>query len=354
MGGVFLGELQPMYLVLEDGSCWEGFGPGIEAKGEVVFDTTPVGYPQAVSDPSFAGQIVVFAFPMIGNYGVDLERLESNKPWASGVVVTSMEKGAFEGPSFSEWLIENGVGWMKFVDTRRLVIHLRERGCLRGAMCLDKRKEIPLSQEEHPVKTVSTKEVIRLEGKRGPKIALVDYGVKRNIVRELQKRDCTVIIFPHNTEAEEILREDPDGILLSNGPGDPSLLEAEIKTVGDLIGQKPIAGICLGMQILALAVGGMTEKLKYGHRGANHAVKDLISGKGLVTSQNHGYAVVESSLRGTGMIVTHVNLGDGSVEGIMHERLPIWGVQFHPEGSPGPLDYECFFDKFVASTKGVL
>ena len=164
---------------------------------------------------------------------------------------------------------------------------MRDSGCLRGAICLDKRKEISFSQEEHPVRKVSTKEVVRLEGKGGPKIAVVDYGIKRNIIRELQKRHCAVIIFPHDTKAKEILREEPDAILLSNGPGDPSLLEAEIKTVGDLIGQKPIAGICLGMQILALAVGGMTEKLKYGHRGANHAVKDLISGNGYVTTQTH-------------------------------------------------------------------
>jgi len=346
-------EVRPMYLVLEDGTCWEGVGPGIETYGEVVFDTAPVGYPQAVSDPSFAGQIVVFAFPMIGNYGVDLDRLESDRPWASGVVVANMEKETFEGPAFPEWLINNGVGWMDLVDTRRLVVHLREHGSIRGIICSEKRKSFVHPEEIHPVKKVSTKSVMRVGKEDGPKIALIDYGVKRNIVRELVKRGCNVVIYPHDTKAEEILKEEPDGILLSNGPGDPALLVDEIKTVSALLGHKPIAGICLGMQILALAAGGVTEKLKYGHRGANHAVKNVLSGKGFVTSQNHGYAVVESSLAGTGMIVTHINLGDGSVEGIKHEKLPIWGVQFHPEGSPGPLDFEFFFDDFLKSVKGV-
>ncbi|KUK42342.1 MAG: Carbamoyl-phosphate synthase small chain, partial [Thermovirga lienii] len=214
-------------------------------------------------------------------------------------------------------------------------------------------KSFVYPEEIHPVKKVSTKNVMRVGEEDGPKIALIDYGVKRNIVRELVKRGCNVVIYPHDTKAEEILKEEPDGILLSNGPGDPALLVDEIKTVSALLGHKPIAGICLGMQISALAAGGVTEKLKYGHRGANHAVKDVLSGKGFVTSQNHGYAVVESSLAGTGMIVTHINLGDGSVEGIKHEKLPIWGVQFHPEGSPGPLDFEFFFDDFLRSVKGV-
>ncbi|GAB6280426.1 MAG: carbamoyl phosphate synthase small subunit [Thermovirga sp.] len=335
-----------MKIILEDGTSWSGLGEGCSAQGEVVFTTASTGYPQAVSDPSFAGQILVFAFPMIGNYGVDEHLLESSRPWARAVVVGSIERGTSLGPSFEEWLSRYGIPFISGVDTRSLVRHIRTKGALSGVIS-PAGVEITSSLEEiHPVKEVSVKVREVFDGP-GVTVAVVDYGLKQGILRELLRRGCRVIRLPHDASRKEILSLKPDGVLLGNGPGDPSLLKEETEVVASLLGKVPIGGICLGLQIIALASGASTYKLPFGHRGANHAVVDLRTGRGFVTSQNHGYAVLESSLEGTGLEITHSNLGDGSIEGLRNSGLSVVAVQYHPEGSPGPRDGEYFFDEFL-------
>lgn len=337
-----------MEIALEDGTVWAGLGRGGSAKGEVVFTTAPTGYPQAVSDPSFAGQILVFAFPMIGNYGVDEDLLESPRPWTRAVVVGSLECGDSLGPSFEEWLARFDVPLVSGVDTRSLVRHIRTAGALPGTVspvgggenCLPERNV-------HPVAEVSPLSPEVFEGP-GATVVVIDYGLKQGILRELLRRGCRVIKLPHLSSREEILSWDPDGVLLGNGPGDPALLFPEIDVVTSLLGAVPIGGICLGLQVAALASGASTFKLPFGHRGANHAVVDIRSGRGFVTSQNHGYAVLETSLESTGLEITHRNLGDGSIEGLRNLEQPLVAVQYHPEGSPGPGDGEEFFEEFLS------
>jgi len=336
-----------MEIILEDGTSWSGLGEGGSAQGEVVFTTASTGYPQAVSDPSFAGQILVFAFPMIGNYGVDEDLLESSRPWARAVVVSSLEKGTSLGPSFEEWLSRYGVPLISGVDTRSLVRHIRAKGALPGTVSPSGSRITPVKEEIHPVVEVSVKNQEVFDGP-GVTIAVIDYGLKRGIMRELLSRGCRVVRLPHYATREDILSLKPDGVLLGNGPGDPALLKEEIEVVASLLGKVPIGGICLGLQIAALASGASTYKLPFGHRGANHAVIDKRTGRGFVTSQNHGYAVLETSLGGTGLEVTHSNLGDGSIEGLRNSGLSIVAVQYHPEGSPGPRDGEEFFDEFLS------
>jgi carbamoyl-phosphate synthase small subunit len=341
-----------MFLKLEDGTLWPGMGWKETPAGEVVFDTAVSGYPQALTDPSFEGQIVVFAFPMLGTYGVDVERLESENAKARGLVAAFIEEGTAAGGTLKEWLALNGVAWLQGIDTRSLVRHIREKGVLKGAIVAQSQRAIDQTDGVHPVRAVSTRRITEIAG-AGPHIAVLDYGVKQGILRELEARDCHIIRFPHDAKPKEILAYEPDGVLLGNGPGDPALLEEETKTVRLLAECIPVAGICLGMQLLALALGSRTQKMRYGHRGANHAVLHIPSGRGWLTSQNHGYEVVEESLARVGFDVTHRNLGDGSVEGIRHKTLPLMGVQYHPEGSPGPRDGIRFFDEFLDMVKGV-
>lgn len=344
-----------MFLRLEDGSVWGGTGMVHSprgAVGEVVFDTAATGYPQALTDPSFEGQIVVFAFPMIGTYRVDEKRLESGSPRIRGVVAGFMEDGASAGAALKDWLYGHGVAWVHGVDTRRLVRYLRERGPVRGIITGDRQGTIGAPDWDHPARRVSVEKVMEYAG-CGSRIAVLDYGVKEGIIRELTGRGCHVVRFPHDSEPEEIFAARPEGVLLGNGPGDPALLDREISTVKTLSEKLPIAGICLGMQLLALALGARTEKLRYGHRGANHAVLHIPSGRGWLTSQNHRYAVVGESLALPGFDLTHRNLGDGSVEGIRHRDLPLSGVQYHPEGSPGPRDGNAFFDEFLETVRSV-
>lgn len=344
--------MEKRVLTLEDGSCWNGLGYGRKVSGEVVFNTASSGYPQSLTDPSYAGQILVFAFPMVGNYGVDENWLESSRLWVRGVVAASLEEGTRAGRNLSSWLRESEVPFMTGVDTRALVRHLRSSGTLHGAFLkpgtpMEVQKETP-----HFVPAVSTDHVQDFGGD-GPTVAVLDYGVKANIIRELQVRGARVILFPHWAQAEEILAVAPAGVLLSNGPGDPALLDDEVATVRALFGKVPLFGICLGVQLIARAAGASTEKLLFGHRGVNHPVVDVRTGKGFQTSQNHGYAVTAESLEGTGLDVTLKNLGDGSVEGLRHRNLPVWGVQFHPEAFPGPKDPDFFFDEFFKSLEEI-
>jgi carbamoyl-phosphate synthase small subunit len=338
-------------LTLQDGTCWEGYGSGPHVSGEVVFNTASSGYPQSLTDPSYAGQILVFAFPMVGNYGVDAHWLEGTVPHVRAVVTSSLEAGTRAGEPLSEWLEARGIPFMSGVDTRALVRHLRSRGTLEGTTGAPGAGFVPSGERPHYVHQVSTPEVRDLGG-RGPTVAVMDYGVKANILRCLLELGCHVVQFPHSAQPEEVLEIGPDGVLLSNGPGDPALLDDEVAVVRKLFGKVPLFGICLGMQLIARAAGADTEKLLFGHRGVNHPVVDLRTGRGFQTSQNHGYAVPSAGLERTGLEVTHRNLGDGSVEGLRHRELPLWGVQFHPEAFPGPEDPAFFFSEFLETVKG--
>ena len=341
-----------MEIILEDGSAWSGFGKGGTAQGEVVFTTASSGYPQALSDPSFAGQILVFAFPMVGNYGVDEEALESSRPWVRAIVVDSLEEGRSLGTSLGEWLSLFDIPFMWGVDTRSMIRHIRSKGALMGCIAPSGEGFTVMGEGKgHPVMDVSIATTEVIEG-AGPTIVVVDYGLKHGIQRELSARGCRVVKVPHNTSSAEILSWKPDGVLLGNGPGDPSLLKEETEVVRALLGKIPLGGICLGLQVIALASGASTYKLPFGHRGTNHAVKECAGGRAFVTSQNHGYAVLDDSLEGTGLEITHRNLGDGSVEGLKSRDMRVVAVQYHPEGAPGPRDDDRFFEEFLCMCDG--
>lgn len=343
--------MEALELLLSDGTRWPGLGRrGRLDGGEVVFTTISTGFPQALTDPSFAGQIVVFAFPMLGCYGTDGERFESPRIWARGVVTAHPCHGESAGPDLFRWIEENGAFWMGGVDTRRLVIHLRSRGTLAGRIVSPGEEAPVVAEMASPVPQVSTVASLSHPG-RGPRIAVVDYGVKAGIIRSLLARGCAVDVLPHDTSSEAILALGPDGVLLSNGPGDPALLTEAVSVVGDLLGKVPLFGICLGMQLLALALGGKTDKLPFGHRGGNQPVIEAGGRKGFLTSQNHGYALRDDSLEGTGIVVTYRHGGDGSVEGFRHPETGAWGVQFHPEATPGPEESGGLFDLFIDSCR---
>jgi carbamoyl-phosphate synthase small subunit len=326
------------FLLLEDGSVFQGrsVGAGGIAFGEAVFTTSMSGYQEVVTDPSYARQLVAFTATMVGNYGVDDGRLESDRPHAHGVV---MRRAG--GQEWCDWLAAHGVVALDEIDTRSLVLCLRERGAMRAAIVsgeasvdaiLARIAAEPSMAGRALAAEVSTEEPYTI-GNGPTRVALLDYGCKRSIVRRLVAAGASVRVLPHTTTAEEVLAERPDGVLLSNGPGDPAALGIETETVRSLLGLVPILGICLGHQLLARAVGLETFKLPFGHRGANHPVLQLATGRVLVTSQNHGFAV-----RGSGEAVSHVSLYDGTVEGVdlLGERAR--SVQFHPEASPGPHD----------------
>ncbi len=354
-------------LVLEDGTVWEGsaIGAAGRAYGEVVFNTSMTGYQEMLTDPSYAGQILTLTYPLIGNYGITEEDTESRRVQVSGFVVREL----CEEPSnwrvqgtLQQYLERNGVIGIQGVDTRALTRHLRVRGVMRGAISTDESPEKALARiQASPdysgidfVRQVTAKEPYVWEKasyESDPEIRFevvaIDCGLKFNILRSLRSLGCRTTIVPCTTPAEEILAMKPDGVLLSPGPGDPERLGYIVETVRRLIGQLPVQGICLGNQLVGWAVGGRTFKLKFGHRGGNHPVKDLTTGRVYITSQNHGFALDADSLAGTGAEVTHVNLNDGTVEGIRHLEKGVFTVQYHPEASPGPKDSFYLFEGFV-------
>lgn len=337
-----------IYLTLSDSTRWEGVTAKAEldVEGEVVFTTANTGYPQAISDPSFHGQILVFAFPPIGIYGIDPDNLESGKPWVSGVIIHQKESTPVKNViQLEEWLEKWSIPLIHQMDCRKLVLHLREKGTLMGRLS---KKGSPPEKTCLPPTLLNDVSISQVQylGEKGRKVGIFDCGTKRNIIRELLQRNCRIVIFPHDTPPERILQENLEGLILSNGPGDPSDLVRETGTIRALLGHIPLFGICLGTQLLAQACGARTEKLPYGHRGANQPVLHIPTGKGYVTSQNHGYAIVEHSLEGTGLKVTFRHLSDRTVEGVSHSRYPAWGVQFHPEANPGPWDAKTLFDHF--------
>ncbi|WP_027718148.1 glutamine-hydrolyzing carbamoyl-phosphate synthase small subunit [Desulfovirgula thermocuniculi] len=349
-------------LALEDGTVFYGqaFGARGERWGEVVFNTSMTGYQEILTDPSYCGQIVVMTYPLIGNYGINQEDFEAGRSYVRGFVV----KEACEKPSnwragyrLADYLAKEGIVGLSGVDTRALTRRLRTYGTMRGVIsteCLDaatlveKARRSPHLTGQELVRDVATKEIYTVgERNGGFRVVLMDFGAKLSIIRQLQARRCQVVVVPPTTTAQDILALDPDGVLLSNGPGDPVDVPYAVKTVRELLGRRPIFGICLGHQVIGLALGGRTYKLKFGHRGANHPVKDLLTGKVYITSQNHGFAVDEESLAGLPVEVSHRNLNDGTVEGLRHRDLPLFSVQYHPEASAGPLDSTYLFDQFI-------
>jgi len=325
------------FLILEDGAVFHGESVGAPGRafGEAVFTTAMAGYQEVVTDPSFCGQIVCFTAPMIGNYGVADTRLESSAPHSTAVVMREAR-----GPAWTDWLSEQGIPALTGVDTRALVLHLRDRGAMRGAVVTDGEPAEALAAVlEQPSMTgaalagrVSTTEPYAFSAEGDVRIAVVDYGAKRSIMRRLATYGAAVTVFPHDVDTDTLAGF--DGVLLSNGPGDPEPLHAEVAVLRDLLGRVPVLGICLGHQLLALAAGLKTSKLPFGHRGANHPVLEVATGRVLVTSQNHGFAVERSAERAP----TYVSLYDDTVEGIAYPDLHARSVQFHPEAGPGPHD----------------
>lgn len=346
-------------LALEDGTIFEGISFGAEGEiiGEIVFNTGMTGYQEVLTDPSYCGQIVAMTYPLIGNYGTNEDDSESCGPQAKGFIVHELCKlpSNFRSKkSFDEYLKNYGVIGIEGVDTRGLTQKIRNFGTMNGIITTksdfkfeSKIDEIKQFKIINPVMSVTTREVLRYEGK-GYKIALIDYGTKANIAKSLQKRDCEIYVFPAFATAEEILRIKPDGVMLSNGPGDPKDCDYAIKTIRDLQGKVPIFGICLGHQLVALANNADTGKLKYGHRGCNHPVKDIKKDITYITSQNHGYSVIASSVDKKRMEISHINMNDNTVEGVRYKDVPMFTVQFHPEASPGPKDTGYLFDEFIS------
>jgi carbamoyl-phosphate synthase small subunit len=300
-------------------------------------------------------------YPLIGNYGANSTENESSNVYARGFVVKRPSKKAsnyMSEESIDEMLKNMGVVAICDVDTRSITRKIRSTGALKCVISnegLEEKQlkeliEIEKKKSENFMEEVSTKEVIHIEGS-GPRVALIDFGAKNNIIENLKLRDCDITIFPYNTSYEEVMDICPDGVLLSNGPGDPKAVQEGIELAKKIVDKVPTFGICLGHQILALALGGDTYKMKYGHRGGNHGIYDVELDKAFITSQNHGYAVDPESLKNKDIIVTHINLNDNTIEGIKHSELPVFSVQFHPEGAPGPTDTSYLFDKFVALAK---
>lgn len=346
-------------LVLENGTVFEGklIGKPLESVGEVVFNTGMAGYKEVMTDPSYYGQHLVFTYPLIGNYGIALDDFESDGPKVRGIIV----KEACNAPnnfrnevSLNDYLLSYGLTGLAGVDTRALTKLLRSSGVMKGVIL---RKEVPNEEalarlsgydNTYAVAAVSTKEKQELNKSGTKKVVMIDYGVKESIKRQLIKRGAALTVLPHDIDSKSVLDENPDLVFLSNGPGDPKDLTTSIQTIKELVGKVPIAGICLGHQLLALACGGDTAKLKFGHRGCNHPVKDYLQDKVYITSQNHGYYV---NFMPEGFEETHRSMNDQTLEGMRQVEQEIMSVQFHPEASPGPEEAQALFDEFLKLAK---
>ncbi|MGN1419953.1 MAG: carbamoyl phosphate synthase small subunit [Eubacterium sp.] len=350
-------EDNKIYICLANGDVFEGksFGAKGEVLGELVFTTGMGGYIETLTDPSYYGQIVMQTFPLIGNYGFIDEDMESKKSAVSAYVVREY----CEAPSnfrceksIEDYLKENNIVGVYDVDTREITKIIRESGVMNALITTNPQNADLEKIKEHKitdaVKSVSSvKPAMSASEEHKYNVVLIDYGTKKNIVRELNKRGCNVAVVPYDTKSEDILSLDPDGIMLSNGPGDPEENTKAIEELKKLVGRKPIFAICLGHQLLALSQGGKTEKLKYGHRGVNQPVKNLKTGRTFISSQNHGYAVVNESVEAAGGIISYVNANDGTCEGVDYPEKQAFSVQFHPEACSGPHDTRFIFDRFI-------
>lgn len=348
------------YLALEDGSVFQGesFGSTGMQNGEVVFNTSMVGYQELLTDPSYCGQILVLTYPLMGNYGINCDDFQSDKPWVQGFVV----KESCDYPSnwrsrmkLEDFCKQYGIIGLSGIDTRALTRRLRDCGTMRGVIAAGEHDSVSLVQQAREtasgqdlVRAVSTSKV-RVFGDGAQKLVMIDLGATCDLISFFVQRDCTVYLVPAWFTAEQILDFRPHGVVLSNGPGDPKDAIYAVDTAHRLISKTPLLGVGLGHQILGLALGGDTYKLKFGHRGSNQPVQDLETGRVYITSQNHGYAVVEESLPLKEVVVCHRNLNDRTVEGIRHRNLPVFSCQFYPLGSPGVSETASFFDHFIAS-----
>ncbi len=351
-------------IVLEDGSEYYGYGFGADTERicEVVFNTSMVGYQEVVSDPSYTYQMVVMTYPIIGNYGINDDDFETKKPTIGGLIVrdyNDIPSNFRYTYTLSELLEENGIPGIYGVDTRKITRSIRDLGSRKVIItssktktedALKKLKEYKIPKDAVSQVSCKKKWYSRTTNAKY-NIVAIDCGIKLNIVRSLNKRGGNVIVVPYNTTAEDILALKPDGIFISNGPGDPEDVKETITTIKNLIGKKPIFGICLGHQIISLAYGAKTYKLKFGHRGGNHPVKNLKTGKIEITSQNHSYAVNNESLKKTDLEVTHINLLDNTIEGVECKKDKVFSVQYHPESAPGPQDSGYLFDEFFTMLK---
>jgi carbamoyl-phosphate synthase small subunit len=360
-------RVKPARLILEDGSEYHGlsFGSSRRSIGEVVFNTSQTGYQEIATDPSYRFQIVVMTTPHIGNYGVESMVEQSEKPQLSGLVVRelSVETSQPETqPTLSSYLEEHDVPGISDIDTRALTRKIRIEGAMRGLITTEHTPASELAAELRGTPSMSGLDLVQkvttqrpylmhAVGEKNRRIAVYDFGVKRDILRKLTERGCEVVVYPATTHADELLDQRFDGVVLSNGPGDPEPVHYAQENIRRLIGKVPLLGICLGHQLLGLALGGRTYKLKFGHHGGNHPVKELHSGKVEITAQNHGFSVEADSLDTSQIEFTHVNLNDGTLEGFRHRTEPIIAVQYHPEAAPGPHDSFHIFDEFLALSK---
>lgn len=353
------------FLALEDGTVFQGesFGATGIKQGEVVFNTSMVGYQEILTDPSYCGQIVVMTYPLIGNYGINTEDMESAGPQVSGFVVRElcdMPSNFRSSGDLEEFLKEHSIIGIQGIDTRALTRRLRSFGTMGGIITTDeikKDKLVELAQKasvlsgEDLAAQVSTREPYTIAGGQERTVVVMDFGVKRNIVRWLANLGCTVTVVPAQTSAEEILKYHPDGIMLSNGPGDPKGVLYAVETIKKLLGKKPILGISLGHQLLGLALGADTYKLPFGHRGGNHPVKDLSTSKVYITSQNHGFAIKPETVNTSVAEVSHLNLNDDTIEGLICKSIPAFSIQYYPEAFPGSNDTELMFFNFFDMIK---
>ena len=371
--------MTPALLALADGRVFRGdaCGAGGEASGEVVFNTAMTGYQEILTDPSYRGQMVCMTYPLIGNYGISPEDVESRRPWVNGFIVKEMcgYPSNWRGRMrLEDYLREHGIVAIQGIDTRALTRHLRDHGAQEGIIStveadadrlVERARALPGLVGRDLVTEVSVAESHGWDqgtwdlarGYTAPpeprfRVVAFDSGIKQNILRQLSSLGCGVTVVPARTPAEAVLEMRPHGVFLSNGPGDPEAVPYLVESVRGLVGRTPIFGICLGNQILGLALGGKTYKLKFGHHGANHPVRDLSTGRVEITAQNHGFSVDPASVAKLGLHETHVNLNDGTSEGMRHRELPIFSVQYHPEASPGPHDAHYLFHRFIDLMSG--
>jgi carbamoyl-phosphate synthase small subunit len=353
---------RPALLVLEDGTAFSGkaFGAEGEKTGEVVFNTSMAGYQEITTDPSYCGQIVVMTYPLIGNYGANPEDVESRRPWVEGLVVreiSPLHSNWRAAESLGDFLAGGGIPGISGIDTRALTRHIRSRGAMRGAISTEDLDPESLRAKALAAPGLVGRDLVRevtcekpfkpgIAGENRFNVAVIDCGVKNSILSCLAEVGCDLTVYPASTTAEEIMRSDPDGIFVSNGPGDPEAVPYVSQSVTDLLGERPLFGICLGHQMLSLALGARSYKLKFGHRGGNHPVRDERTGKIAITVQNHGFCIDPDSLDPSVAELTHINLNDRTLEGIRHRKLPAFSVQYHPEASPGPRDARYLFDEF--------